>query len=313
MRTIEIYDYDYKVLAEIAEVNDIEIHSVVSNLCEYIDDMCKTKSLFSNKEHKTMFDLIERIKGLDWAVETEEYGYVLSNFSPAGQDFNIVITDPEDTEDFLDELHDAYANYDISYEAYVRLDGYGHGKNGAPYDMKDVYEDMEWCKQAIYDLWDALRKEFVEELEPESEQAIDHNEYRHLFPTVAEIEKDYNELYELIKDIKTLGQALDFYREHKGVEVTVNGYDILNLITRDKKTKIGTISFSKYGCLENVFMYFDGSDIEFNVSPKFNTVFPFIENAGIEEVSNMTDDGYEELIMGYIKEHADVVIEGANE
>ena len=32
------------------------------------------------------------------------------------------------------------------------LDEFGHGKNGAPYDMKDVYEDFEWVKNRILTL-----------------------------------------------------------------------------------------------------------------------------------------------------------------
>ena len=37
-------------------------------------------------------------------------------------------------------------------EAYIWLDDSGHGKNGAPHDMKDVYEDMEACKSMLGEL-----------------------------------------------------------------------------------------------------------------------------------------------------------------
>ena len=49
-----------------------------------------------------------------------------------------------------------YDNYDCSYEAYLWLDNTGHGTNGAPYDMKDVYEDMEACEKMIFELWESL-------------------------------------------------------------------------------------------------------------------------------------------------------------
>ncbi len=42
-------------------------------------------------------------------------------------------------------------------EAYLWLDSDGHGINGAPYDMKDLYEDFEACESAIYDLCEYLR------------------------------------------------------------------------------------------------------------------------------------------------------------
>ena len=34
----------------------------------------------------------------------------------------------------------------------------GHGKNGAPYDMKDLYGDMEACQDMIYELYQALNE-----------------------------------------------------------------------------------------------------------------------------------------------------------
>ena len=43
------------------------------------------------------------------------------------------------------------------------LDNTGHGLNGAPYDMKDVYEDMEACKKMVYELWKLLSEEDWEE------------------------------------------------------------------------------------------------------------------------------------------------------
>lgn len=54
-------------------------------------------------------------------------------------------------------------NYDGGYAAYLWLDNTGHGLNGAPYDMKDVYEDMEACKKMVYELWKLLSEEDWEE------------------------------------------------------------------------------------------------------------------------------------------------------
>ena len=43
-------------------------------------------------------------------------------------------------------------------EAYLWLDETGHGKNGAPYRMKDVVKDMEEAEKMIDRLLDAILK-----------------------------------------------------------------------------------------------------------------------------------------------------------
>ena len=83
--------------------------------------------------------------------------------SPAGQDFSFEVSVPnENDEDILyDNVEDAiytyWEDFDVCYETYIWLDETGHGRNGAPYDMKDLYEDMQACKDMIHDdLWFAL-------------------------------------------------------------------------------------------------------------------------------------------------------------
>lgn len=103
-------------------------------------------------------ELIEKIEALDWSVEKEgENEYRLGKYSPAGQDFSILV-EGDNVDDLLDSIYTAYDNYDVSEEAYIWLDNTGHGKNGAPYHMKDVVEDMEACEQMILDLHNALSK-----------------------------------------------------------------------------------------------------------------------------------------------------------
>ena len=51
-----------------------------------------------------------------------------------------------------------YNDFDVSYEAYLWLDNTGHGTNGAPHDMKAVYEDMEECEGFIYELYQVVDK-----------------------------------------------------------------------------------------------------------------------------------------------------------
>ena len=78
-------------------------------------------------------------------------------YSPAGQDFH-VSAELEDMEidTLMDNLNSRYADFDCSEETYLWLDSTGHGTNGAPYDMKDLYEDMEACQEMIMELYRAF-------------------------------------------------------------------------------------------------------------------------------------------------------------
>lgn len=81
------------------------------------------------------------------------YGIELSRTSPCHQDYHIGVeftirpcTTMEEALTIIgDALWEEADSTDISYETYIWLDDMGHGKNGAPFDMKDCYEDMEWC------------------------------------------------------------------------------------------------------------------------------------------------------------------------
>lgn len=99
--------------------------------------------------------IIETAKELKWNVYQVPYYIRFSRYSPAGQDFNIEI-DYTDVEDILKKVSDFYEAYDVSYETYLWLDELGHGTNGAPYDMRDLYDDMEACENMVCELAEAL-------------------------------------------------------------------------------------------------------------------------------------------------------------
>ena len=101
--------------------------------------------------------IIEAAEQLDWKVMGEDGDYELEKYSPAGQDFILSIS-ADTIEEFADKLYERYDNWDSSEEAYIWLDEDGHGKNGAPYDMKDLYEDMDDCRDMIDELEKAIRK-----------------------------------------------------------------------------------------------------------------------------------------------------------
>lgn len=113
--------------------------------------------------------IVEIAEENGWKVDVESndgdnFSYEFSKYSPVGQDFSFE-AEMEDNNVYalLNNIKDYYDNYDCSYEAYLWLDNTGHGTNGAPYDMKDVYEDMEACEGMTFELWKSLSEEDWEE------------------------------------------------------------------------------------------------------------------------------------------------------
>ena len=122
-----------------------------TNLCESeaIKQICK----------KSVEETVKKIaeeKG--WQFKAAENNYEFYNTSPAGQDFSFAIDfeDVDGLDEIIDKIYEAYNDFDCSYETYLWIGEDGHGVNGAPYEMIDVYKDMECCEQMILDLHDAL-------------------------------------------------------------------------------------------------------------------------------------------------------------
>lgn len=98
--------------------------------------------------------IIKIAKKLNWSVTTDNKVLEFSKYSPAGQDFNFNISG-DSLEEVIENINEYCDNFDCSEEAYLWLDNSGHGTNGAPYDMKDLYEDMEESLKMV----EELRKE----------------------------------------------------------------------------------------------------------------------------------------------------------
>jgi hypothetical protein len=101
--------------------------------------------------------IVEIAEGLEWNVEIDGQKFTFSKYSPAGQDFSFCI-ELETKEDLINNIQEYIEGYDVSYETYIWLDDTGHGANGSPYDMKDVYEDMEACLENVRELFLAFEK-----------------------------------------------------------------------------------------------------------------------------------------------------------
>ena len=97
--------------------------------------------------------VLNTLKELGWNVTKEDTNtYNLQRYSDAGHDLNITIKG-KSCEALIDSIYSCYEDFDVSYETYLWLDDTGHGKNGAPYEMREVLEDMEACEKMIYEAY----------------------------------------------------------------------------------------------------------------------------------------------------------------
>ena len=114
-----------------------------------------------------MIEIAEKIaEALEWNFHNHEEYILFSKHTSEGQEINLEI-DKEEANCLAciaREAKQRYESFDVSEEAYLWLDNSGHGKNGAPYDMRDVYNDMEEAKKEFGILAKTLlsASEFIE-------------------------------------------------------------------------------------------------------------------------------------------------------
>lgn len=120
-------------------------------------------------KHNIIGKITECAESNGWNVNInteQEKGIVVFEFSkytPAGQDFSFSATMKDNSLDSLvADMKEYYEGFDVDSEAYLWLDKNGHGKNGAPYRMKDVLADMEEAEKNIESLLNAIRE--IEEI-----------------------------------------------------------------------------------------------------------------------------------------------------
>lgn len=114
----------------------------------------------------TVQKIISIAEGKGWSVHIEEVNkdlthFEFSQFTPAGQDFSFTaeLTD-EDPKTLIRSIKEYYDSFDADAEAYVWIGGDGHGKNGAPYHIKDIVNDMETTAEMVYELYLELDKAY---------------------------------------------------------------------------------------------------------------------------------------------------------
>ena len=103
--------------------------------------------------------LTNAIEEAGFSIEYDDSNVIgFGKYSSAGQDFHFYIDTEENIGCFLHNILEYYDGFDVSEETYYWLDNTGHGSNGAPYDMRDLYNDMEECQGFIYELYEIVRE-----------------------------------------------------------------------------------------------------------------------------------------------------------
>lgn len=165
-------DYDFlnfPYRAEDGEVWDMgmsiapndDYEHITDTLLEWYDEVKHLKLANDGKILGIEFnsELSDRLKQHEWSVDYDNEGSMyFSKYSPAGHDFGFDVRG-NTLEELAENIYDYYEGYDVSYEASLWLDNTGHGCNGAPYDMKDLYEDMEACEKNILELYELIKGE----------------------------------------------------------------------------------------------------------------------------------------------------------
>lgn len=106
--------------------------------------------------------LIKRITSADFTIDIDGNEIEFGKYSPEGQDFRFTV-EAKNLNELADNVMEQYESYDVSYETHLWLDNCGHGQNGAPYDMQDVYRDMQSCKDSIMKIYDIINDYITEE------------------------------------------------------------------------------------------------------------------------------------------------------
>ena len=111
----------------------------------------------------TTVELIKSIAfDFGWIVSTdEEEDTVVFDFcyyTKHGLDYGFCVELTGNKFDgFLREVERNCEDFNPDYEAYLWIGTDGHGKNGAPYRIKDIVSDMEQAEAMIEKLYETLK------------------------------------------------------------------------------------------------------------------------------------------------------------
>lgn len=92
-------------------------------------------------------------------IENKCVQFEFSQFTPAGQDFNFSAElRDRNPQTLVESIKEYYESFDPDAEACIWIGDDGHGKNGAPYHIKDIVDDMIAAEEMVYQFYLALNE-----------------------------------------------------------------------------------------------------------------------------------------------------------
>lgn len=83
--------------------------------------------------------------------------FEFGRFSPGGRDFSFEVEMKcANNNSLIENIDNYHEDFDVDYETFIWLGQFGHGKNGAPYRLRAVLEDVEATEKMIEELLDAI-------------------------------------------------------------------------------------------------------------------------------------------------------------
>lgn len=149
------FDGYIEYLWELAEENNKKADIDFENLIEIYDNADNLEGWYYCFDEDPLLTYVEVLEPLfvkeGYRIEINNNTVTFYKTAPKGLDFSFEVNIGDDINDFAKNIHNTFMDYDVSYETYLWLDNTGHGKNGAPYELEDVLEDIKDCEQYIND------------------------------------------------------------------------------------------------------------------------------------------------------------------
>lgn len=145
-QTYSYTDFQFEIFTNKEDMKEyLSINSQQNE--KYRDYYVEITEAFPFRQYQQAFDAM----GLH--LEYEGDGDVrYDSYSPAGQDFGLSFNVEPDMSNFIDSFSERIEGFDVSEETMLWVDETGHGKNGAPYELEDVLNDMKSCKEKAEDV-----------------------------------------------------------------------------------------------------------------------------------------------------------------
>ncbi len=113
------------------------------------------KKMFSSKQWRAIHS------STDWEVDfSQENSSVTATFVPLfslTRDYSLEIEDVRGFEDLCKKVQESYEGFDPDYETFLWIGPDGHGRNGAPYHIRDILAEHDLIDSKLSGLLFALR------------------------------------------------------------------------------------------------------------------------------------------------------------